>query len=116
MKIYKNGKVTAFELNEILKESCINFGANKAVTTRFEKGVGIIPEEFWETIIIIPKEKKDEVQNIYSMVEVYMNVFKYCGFDCAVPVLEYSLGEPRVIYAIFPGKKSFFAKLKYPNK
>lgn len=116
MKLSKSGKVTAFELNETLKESCINLGAYKAVTTRFEKGIGVIPEEFWETIVIISKEKNDEVQGIYNMIEVYMNVFEYCGYNCAVPVLEYSFGEPRIIYAIFPGKKSFFAKLKYPNK
>jgi hypothetical protein len=50
------------------------------------------------------------------MVQVYLNVFECCGYNCATPVLEYSHGEPRIIYAIFPGKKSFFAKIKYPNK
>ena len=104
---------TAFELNEDLKECCILLGASKAVTTRFKTGVVLIPEEFWETIVIIPKDKNiTHIKAIFGLIQSYLDTFEEYGYSAADPVLEYSYGEPRVIYAIFPGKLSFTQKLK----
>jgi hypothetical protein len=42
-----------------------------------------------------------------------MEEFEEYGFNCADPVLEFSFGEPRIVYDIFPGNVSFTKKLKY---
>ena len=111
--------VTAFEFNEDLKENCILLGATKATTTRFKEGVPIIPEEFWETIIVIPKTAHiNLLKVIFGLVQSYVAAFEVNNLDCSRPVLEYAYGEPRIIYAVFPGKKSFFKKfstLASPN-
>lgn len=100
--------MTAFELNEDLKERCILLGALKAVTTHFKKGIPLLPEPFWETIIIIPKTlTKTNIKVIYSLIEEFMYEFESYGFECADPVVEFCYGEPRIIYAIFPEDKSF---------
>lgn len=103
--------MTAFELNEELKESCMLLGATKAVTTHFKDGFPLLPESFWETIIVMPKEMHINLcRYIFDLVEDYLAAFEQSGFNCADPVFEYSYGEPRIIYAIFPGKLSFTKK------
>lgn len=100
--------MTGFELNEELKENCILLGATKAVTTLFKEGTPLLPEPFWETIITIPKTAHINYSKvIFNLVCNFMDTFEVYGFMCADPVFEYSYGEPRIIYAIFPGKKSF---------
>lgn len=99
---------TAFDLNEELKESCILLGATKAVTTHFKQGFPLLPEPFWETIVIMPETAHINLcKVIFNLIEEYIDAFESAGFSCADPVLEYSYGVPRIIYAIFPGKKSF---------
>jgi hypothetical protein len=103
--------MTAFELNEELKDGCILLGATKAVTTHFKEGFPLLPEPFWETIVVLPKQTHLNLcKVIFSLVEEYMCAFEEYGFNCADPVFEYSYGEPRIIYAIFPGKHSFTKK------
>jgi hypothetical protein len=104
--------MTAFELNEELKERCILLGAKKTITTHFKEGVPLLPEPFWETIVIIPLSlHKNYIKVIYSLINEYMQIFEKNNFFCAKPVLEFSYGEPRIIYAIFPEKLSFTKKL-----
>jgi len=105
--------MTAFELNEDLKERCILLGATKAVTTHFKNGFPLLPEPFWETVIVLPYNMhKKYLRVVFSLVKEYMEEFEEYGYNCADPVLEFSYGEPRIVYAIFPGQKSFTKKLK----
>lgn len=100
--------MTAFELNEELKENCMLLGATKAVTTHFKEGFPLLPEPFWETIVTIPETAHINYSKvIFSLISKFMITFEEYGFNCAEPVFEYSYGAPRIIYAIFPGKKSF---------
>jgi len=102
---------TAFELNEELKEGCVLLGATKAVTQHFKVGVPLIPDEFWETTIFIPKDSKKQLCKVlYNVVCKYLELFEEGGFYCAEPLLEYSFGAPRIIYAIFPDGESFTEK------
>ena len=105
--------MTGFEMNEELKEGCILLGATKAVTTHFKKGTPLLPEPFWETIIILHEQMhKNHIKVIYRLVEEYMNAFEEYGIKCADPVFEYSYFEPRIVYALFPGDINFTKKLK----
>lgn len=103
--------MTAFEFNEDLKERCMLLGATKAVTTWFKAGVPLIPDEFWETIVVLPASThKNIIKIVFSLVKEYMKEFEDNGFECADPVLEFSFAQPRIVYAIFPEKNSFTEK------
>jgi hypothetical protein len=103
--------MTAFELNDDLKERCMLLGASKAVTIWFKDGVPLIPDEFWETIIVLPTGiHKNLLKIIFHLVKEFMVEFESNGFECADPVLEFSYAQPRIVYAIFPEKNSFTEK------
>jgi hypothetical protein len=103
--------MTAFDLNEDLKERCMLLGATKAITTWFKNGVPLIPDEFYETIIVLPTGMhKNLVKVVFSLVKEYMVEFEDNGFECADPVLEFSYLQPRIVYAIFPEKNTFTKK------
>ena len=103
--------MTAFDFNEDLKERCMLLGATKAITTWFKNGVPLIPDEFWETIIVLPTgTHKNLLKVVFSLVKEYMQEFEDNGFECADPVLEFSYLQPRIVYAIFPEKNSFTEK------
>jgi hypothetical protein len=100
--------VTAFELNEDLKERCILLGATSAVTKHFKNGVPIIPDEFWETVIRMPqKTHKNYLRVVGSLIEEYLQMFEKNKYECADIELAYQDKCPYLIYAVFPGKKSF---------
>jgi hypothetical protein len=104
--------MTGFDMNEDLKERCILLGATKAVTTHFKEGFPLLPEPFWETIVILhSKMHKNHIKIIYKLIDEFMNKFEDLGFNCADPVLEFSFEVPRIVYAIFPGNTSFTKKL-----
>jgi hypothetical protein len=104
--------MTGFELNEDLKDRCMLLGATKAVTTHFKEGFPLLPEPFWETIVVLhDKMHKNHIKVIFSLIKEYMKEFEEYGFNCADPVFEFSYGEPRIVYAIFPGYYSFTKKL-----
>jgi len=103
--------MTAFELNEELKDRCILLNATKAITTYFKKGFPLLPEPFWETIIIFPiNTQKNLIRVVFSLIKEYMKCFEENEYNCADPVLEFSFGAPRIVYAIFPGDLSFTEK------
>jgi hypothetical protein len=107
--------VTAFELNEDLKERCILLGATSAITVRFKDGVPIVPDEFWETVIRMPETTHNKyIQVVASLIEEYLVMFEKNKYECADIEFAYQGKCPYLIYAVFPGKKSFTkAQLKH---
>lgn len=110
--------MTGFELNEKLKDRCIELGADKALTQFFKKGVPIIPEPFYETTIEFPPEATtDEVAEAYQMILGYKYAFdeQYFFTD---PLIEqdYEKKRLRIVYAIFLEDIPFNAKINFPEK
>ena len=107
--------MTGFEFNEDLKESCLLLGADKAVTFYFKDGVTIMPDPFYETYIIFPKEFNPEnVATIIKNIRLYLEQFDKNKFECTDVVMECKKGIMKLIYTIFDVKKKFTTKqLKY---
>jgi hypothetical protein len=108
--------VTAFELNEELKERCVKLGASKAVTTFYKKGVPIIPETFYETIIDIPSSlSNNEITKIVQLVLGYKFIFDE-EYEFTDPLLEGNKGDFRIAYAIFLNDKPFNSEINFVGK
>jgi len=107
--------VTAFEFNEDLKECCLLLGANTAVTFFFNKGVPIMPDPFYETYIIFPKQfKPEDVALAVKSIRMYLNQLTDNKFECTDIVMECRKGIMKLIYTIFSTEKRFTKKqLKY---
>jgi hypothetical protein len=107
--------VTGFEFNEDLKDSCLLLGAETAITAYFKKGVTIIPEPFYETHIIFPKEfKPEDLSLAIGSIRLYLEQFELNKIECADIVMESKKGIIRLIYTIFCTKRKFTTKqLKY---
>lgn len=107
--------MTAFEFNEDLKECCLLLGANTAVTFFFNKGVPIMPDPFYETYIIFPKQfKPEDVALAVKSIRMYLNQLTDNKFECTDIVMECRKGIMKLIYTIFSTEKRFTKKqLKY---
>ena len=107
--------MTGFEYNEDLKECCLLLGADTAVTLHFKNGVTIIPEPFYETYIIFPKEfKPEDVALTVKSIRMYLQRLEKNKFECTDIVMECRKGIMKLIYTIFTTEKKFTTKqLKY---
>lgn len=107
--------MTAFEFNEDLKDCCLLLGANTAVTFYFKEGVMIMPDSFYETYIIFPKEfKPEDVALAVKSIRMYLDRLSQNGFECTDIVMECRKGIMKLIYTIFTTEKKFTTKqLKY---
>lgn len=109
--------MTGFELNERLKERCVEAGADKAVTQYFSKGVPIIPEPFYETTItFLPETSTKVITDVYQLVLGYKYAFdvEYFFTD---PLIEQDHDNKRIriVYAIFLEDKPFDAEITFPT-
>lgn len=103
--------MTAFEFNEDLKECCLLLGADTAVTFYFNKGVPIMPDPFYETYIIFPKEfKPEDVALAVKSIRMYLNQLTENKFECTDIVMECRKGIMKLIYTIFSTEKKFTTK------
>lgn len=107
--------MTAFEFNEDLKDSCLLLGAETAVTAFFKRGVPIMPDPFYETHIVFPKEfNPDSVGSVVESIQEFLDQFEQNKFECSDIVMECKKGIVRLIYTIFSTQKKFTTKqLKY---
>ena len=107
--------MTGFEFNEDLKDCCLLLGAETAVTAFFKNGVPIMPDPFYETHIVFPKEfKPEDIALTVKSIRMYLNQLSENGIECTDIVLESKKGVIRLIYSIFCKEKKFTTKqLKY---
>jgi len=107
--------VTAFEFNEDLKDCCLLLGAETAVTLLFKDGVPIMPETFYETHVIFPKEFDPEnISLTVNNIRMHLQQLETNRIECSDIVLETKKGVMRAIYSIFCKEKKFTTKqLKY---
>lgn len=103
--------MTAFEFNEDLKECCLLLGADTAVTFYLNKGLPIMPDPFYETYIIFPKEfKPEDVALAVKSIRMYLNQLTDNKFECTDIVMECRKGIMKLIYTIFSTEKKFTTK------
>lgn len=103
--------MTAFEFNEDLKECCLLLGADTAVTFYLNKGLPIMPDPFYETYIIFPKEfKPEDVALAVKSIRMYLNQLTDNKFECTDIVMEARKGIMKLIYTIFSTEKKFTTK------
>jgi hypothetical protein len=107
--------VTGFEFNEDLKDCCLLLGAETAVTAFFKNGVTIMPDPFYETHIVFPKEfNPEDVGLAVKSIRLYLDQLELNRIECTDIVMESKKGVLRLIYSIFCSKKKFTTKqLKY---
>jgi hypothetical protein len=107
--------VTGFEFNEDLKDCCLLLGAETAITAFFKNGVTIMPEPFYETHIIFPKQfKPEDISLTIKSIRLYLEQLTKNKIECTDIVMESKKGIIRLIYSIFCSKKKFTTKhLKY---
>jgi len=94
--------IEAFDLNEKLKETLVlEYEAYLAYSKYFENGVPLILEPFLETTVRWEKDVSDSI--ISKSLEVINLAKKAIDEKCdmTVPQLEYSLGHPQIVWAIF---------------
>jgi hypothetical protein len=106
--------MTGFELNEQIKEYCVERGAKLAVTQFFKKGVPILPEPFYETTILFPTNiTVSTIRDCIEYLSKYKEVFDEYYFFTD-PLIErndeYTL--VRIVYAIFLENISFHDEIK----
>ncbi len=107
--------MTGFEFNEDLKDCCLLLGAETAVTAFFKNGVIIMPDPFYETHIVFPKQFKPEnVGLAIKSIRLHLEQLTKNKIECTDLVMESKKGIVRLIYSIFCSKKKFTTKqLKY---
>lgn len=90
-------------------------GAETAITFLFNKGVPIMPDPFYETYIIFPKQfKPEDVALTVKSIRMYLKQLEKNGFECTDIVMECRKGIMKLIYTIFTTEKKFTTKqLKY---
>jgi len=95
-----------FDYNESLKEELVlNFRAVYAKTTFFKNGVLLLPEPFYETIVVW-----DKTIDGYTLEKAASVVNKY-RYDINEKsemtdiLFEYNLGRPSFLWSIFPDKE-----------
>jgi hypothetical protein len=98
--------MTAFELNEKLKEECILLGATKCITIFRKKGVYTLEDPFYENIIYIPP-KTETAFSVYKSIIDYRDVFEYNDIQFTTPVLDGDNSGIVVVYGIFTDEKNF---------
>lgn len=109
--------MTGFELNERLKERCVELGADKALTQFFPKGVPILPGPFYETTILFkPDASTQMITDVYQMILGYKYVFDKDYFFTD-PLIEQDNERKRmrIVYAIFEDGTSFNAEINFPT-
>jgi hypothetical protein len=110
--------VTAFEYNEDLKECCVLLGATHAITIFFKNGVPIIPETFYETVIVLPvTANKTTITVVIKTIKSYLQKLEENNIFCTDIVVDFKRKSPTIItYTIFIKEKQFIKKrLKYLN-
>jgi hypothetical protein len=107
--------VTGFEFNEDLKDCCLLLGAETAITAFFKNGVTIMPDPFYETHIVFPKQfKPEDVALTIKSIRLYLEQLTRNKIECTDIVMESKKGILRLIYSIFCTEKKFTTKqLKY---
>jgi hypothetical protein len=97
--------MTFFELNEELKEKLVlNYEAKVARTTFFKDGVLLLPEPFYETMILW-----DEGVDVNVIKEAMFLIDEYKGkvnenSEMTDIIFEFSLGRPSILWSTFPDK------------
>jgi hypothetical protein len=97
-----------FELNEELKEKLVlDHGATFAKTEFFKSGVLLLPEPFYETIVIWENGLSLEVaKNVLNLVNYYREEINE-EHEMTEILFETNKGKPSILWSIFPEK--------YPN-
>jgi hypothetical protein len=97
--------MTFFELNEELKEKLVtDCGAILAKTTFFKDGVLLLPEPFYETIIIWNEETESYIiEKAAALIGSYQQEINK-NSEMTDILLEYSFGRPSLLWSIFPEK------------
>jgi hypothetical protein len=100
--------MTFFELNEELKEKLVSdYGAFFARTTFFKEGVLLLPEPFYETIVVWHKETEPYLlEKAAALIGYYKQEIDENAEMTSI-LFEYNLGNPSLLWSIFPEK--------YPN-
>ncbi len=110
--------MTAFEYNEDLKDCCVLLGATHAITIFFKNGVPIMPEPFYETVIVIPPYiNKTTITVIIKFIKNCLEKLMRNKLFCTDIVIDYKKKHPTILtYTIFTKEKQFIKnKLKYIN-
>jgi hypothetical protein len=97
-----------FELNEELKDKLVlDYGAYFAKTTFFKDGVLLLPEPFYETIVIWNKDTETYIiEKAAALVGYYKHEINK-NAEMTDLLFEYTLGRPSLLWSVFPKK--------YPN-
>jgi hypothetical protein len=106
--------MTGFELNEQVKDYCVQLGAKAALTQFFKNGVPIIPDPFYETIIAFDKNvSADIVTECYKKVLTVKDIFdKYYFFTDPLVERNEITGTIQIVYAIFLDGLPFNTEIK----
>ena len=94
-----------FELNEELKDKLVqDYGAFYAKTTFFKDGVLLLPEPFYETIVIWEKGVDAYLLEKSSALIGYYREEINKNSEMTQILFEYTLGRPSLLWSIFPEK------------
>lgn len=95
-----------FELNEELKEKLVlDYKAFYAKTTFFKKGVLLLPEPFYETVVLWNKDVDTYIiEKAASLIGYYKQEIDENAEMTSI-LFEYSLGRPSLLWSIFPEKE-----------
>lgn len=94
-----------FELNEELKDKLVlDYGAFLAKTTLFKDGVLLLPEPFYETIVIWNKGTEAYlIEKAAALIGYYKHEINE-NAEMTDILFEYTLGRPSMLWSIFPEK------------
>jgi hypothetical protein len=95
--------MTAFELNELLKDDLVlNHGAIEAKTIFFKEGVLLMPEPFYETSVLWERDTSmKELQEAFDTFNKYREKINNTDGYVSKPIFEYSLGRPNLLWSTF---------------
>ena len=94
--------MTAFEMNELLKDDLvINHGAIEAKTNFFKEGVLLMPEPFYETSVLW--EQGTSIKELREAIDTFYYYREKINEEYYVskPIIEYSLGRPNLLWSTF---------------
>jgi hypothetical protein len=107
--------MTGFELNEKIKEHCVQKGAKAAVTQFFKDGVLIMPEPFYETTIVFTDDTPLNVitESYYKIIQ-YKSVFdRYFFFTDPLVERNEERKIIQIVYAIFLEDEPFNTEINF---
>jgi hypothetical protein len=108
--------MTGFDLNEKIKERCVQKGAKLAITQFFKKGVPIIPEPFYETSILYDANTPlSVITEAFNTILKYKQVFdQYFFFTDPLVEKNETNNIIQIVYAIFLEEEPFNTEINLP--